>query len=522
MLFLISLFNCRQASAQQFLTTIDGWNAYVHLPDDYNDSVTKRYPLIIFIPGLGEVGTDPSKLLVYGPSKFLNEGYSMNFLVNGKIEKPIVISIQPASAWPTAYSLNRRIDSMLLRYRVDAQRISGTGLSMGAWAWDNYVDGYDPIYTNRMAAVVAMSAPEPDNTVSNMRLFAQGGAKWWGFEGNMDLRGGDKIRDTMNLYVPGSARYTLYNGNHCCWNSFYVPTYTENGESVYTWMLKQKRPGTTFAIPQANAGNDSVITAPVSSLTLTGSGNDPVGNPISFTWTKVSGPATGTITAPASAQTSLSGLGTGIYQFELKVINNMGGIGKDTITIKNGNSVLPVKLIELKAIEMADHISLQWKTNTEINSSRFIVERSTEGTSFSTIGTVAAAGNSSGDRFYQFNDVTATRGMNFYRLRMMDLDDSSAYSKVVNVDIKNIKLVPTIVSAATYVNSNLNLRIDSRVDKLISFTLTDPMGRVLYKSNIPLISGSNQVSKIIPSAKGIYYASFTDNDGRITKTILNQ
>src|SRR6476661_1322836 len=107
-LLLFALFSFKFSTAQQFLTTIDGWNAYVHLPNDYTDSVTKKYPVIIFVPGLGEVGTDPSKLLVYGPSKYVNEGHNMIFTVNGKVEKPIVISIQPASAWPTAYSLNRR------------------------------------------------------------------------------------------------------------------------------------------------------------------------------------------------------------------------------------------------------------------------------------------------------------------------------------------------------------------------------------------------------------------------------
>src|SRR5690606_24761570 len=87
-------------SAQQYLTSIDGWNAYVHLPDEYNDSVGKQYPLILFIPGLGEIGTDPSKLLIYGPAKFIKEGHNMQFMVNGKLEKPIVISMQPSAAWP--------------------------------------------------------------------------------------------------------------------------------------------------------------------------------------------------------------------------------------------------------------------------------------------------------------------------------------------------------------------------------------------------------------------------------------
>ena len=156
--FLLSFSLFQTANAQQFLTTIGGWNAYVHLPDDYNDGYNQYYPLIIFVPGLGECGTNPSKLLTYGPSKFVAQGHTMQFLVDGKTIKPIVISIQPVNTWPSPASINDRIDSILLRWRVDPKKINGTGLSMGGWAWQNYIDGYSLTYTNRLASMVVMSA----------------------------------------------------------------------------------------------------------------------------------------------------------------------------------------------------------------------------------------------------------------------------------------------------------------------------------------------------------------------------
>jgi hypothetical protein len=522
MLFMIALFTYKQSSAQQFLTTIDGWNAYVHLPDDYADSVAKKYPVIIFIPGLGEVGTDPSKMLVYGPSKFVAEGHNMQFMVNGKLEKPIVISIQPAAAWPNAYVVNKRIDSIMRRFRVDPTRISGTGLSMGGWAWDNYVDGYDPIYTNRMAAVVAMSALEPDNTISNMRLYAQAGGKWWGFEGNMDLRKGDQVRDTMNKYITGAARYTLYSGGHCCWNDFYDPAYKENGESVYTWMLKQRKPGATFAIPEANAGNDSSIVTPASSLTLKGYGNDPVGNPINFAWTKIAGPASGTIANPASAQTNLSGLGVGTYQFELKVVNTLGGIGKDTITINNGNFILPIKLIDFTATEKPDHVLVQWKTLTEINSSHFIIERSTDGSLYTEIGRVNASGTSDGERTYQFNDGSPVAGLNFYRLVMVDNDGKSENSNVAKVEIKYAKNASVEVTSVSYVDGKLLLYVNSPKESRIAFFLADAIGRVVYRSTITVQAGTNELSQIIPSPKGLYYARIITDAKQVTKKVYNR
>ncbi|MFN8250507.1 MAG: tandem-95 repeat protein [Ferruginibacter sp.] len=86
--------------------------------------------------------------------------------------------------------------------------------------------------------------------------------------------------------------------------------------------------------PTANAGPDQNITLPVSSINLAGSGTDPDGSITAYLWTKVSGPVTGgTITNPNSAATSVTGLVAGIYKFELRVTDNSGAFGRDTMTV---------------------------------------------------------------------------------------------------------------------------------------------------------------------------------------------
>jgi Right handed beta helix region/Secretion system C-terminal sorting domain len=324
--------------AQQFLTTIDGWNAYVHLPTNYNNEPNTNYPLILFIAGIGEVGTDPSKMLIYGPNHFVEQGNPMSFNINGQTVTPIVISIQPITPWPTPFTLNLKLDEIAARWRIDADRLHVTGLSMGGWSWENYVDGYDPNYTKRIVSMVTMSPPPPDNGITNMRLFAQAGGKLWGIEGNTDISTSlDRIRDTMNLYVPGSARYYLYQGGHCCWNTWYNPSWTDtDGESIYTWMLKQKK-STASGInlpPNANAGADKTITLPTDITTLIGSGNDPDGIIVSQTWTKISGPTTFNINTPNNFQTTISSMTTvGQYQFQLKVVDNNGASATDVVLI---------------------------------------------------------------------------------------------------------------------------------------------------------------------------------------------
>ncbi len=85
--------------------------------------------------------------------------------------------------------------------------------------------------------------------------------------------------------------------------------------------------------PTANAGPDQSITFPTTSVILNGSGTDLDGTIAGYLWTKISGPATGTIANSTAAGTSVTGLGGGIYKFELRVTDNNGAVGRDTMQV---------------------------------------------------------------------------------------------------------------------------------------------------------------------------------------------
>ena len=82
---------------------------------------------------------------------------------------------------------------------------------------------------------------------------------------------------------------------------------------------------------------------------------------------------------------------------------------------------------------------LNWATASEQNNYYFIVERSPDGRTFIETGKVKGAGNSNIRLDYALLDFKAPAGTLYYRLKQIDFDGKSEYSKVVVVQLKEAK-----------------------------------------------------------------------------------
>src|ERR1035437_551322 len=85
--------------------------------------------------------------------------------------------------------------------------------------------------------------------------------------------------------------------------------------------------------PVANAGSDKSITLPTNTVSLNGNGTDADGTITNYLWTKISGPTSYNIVNASSPVTSVSGLVQGVYKFELKITDNNGATGRDTMQV---------------------------------------------------------------------------------------------------------------------------------------------------------------------------------------------
>lgn len=98
------------------------------------------------------------------------------------------------------------------------------------------------------------------------------------------------------------------------------------------------------------------------------------------------------------------------------------------------NHPLPVELSAFNAKVMGNSVSLSWRTETEINSSMFVVERFNNNV-WNVVEQITAAGNSNSPKDYSYVDKDLASGKYQYRLKMIDADGSYQYSKIVEAEI---------------------------------------------------------------------------------------
>lgn len=108
--------------------------------------------------------------------------------------------------------------------------------------------------------------------------------------------------------------------------------------------------------------------------------------------------------------------------------NGLCGGGECGVTITVGGGPLPVKISTFSAQRKSNAVLLNWKTATEINSKSFVIQRAVNN-DFKDIATVASNNLSNGSS-YSYTDMSPVNGLSSYRLKMVDLDGTVAYSEI--------------------------------------------------------------------------------------------
>ena len=193
------------------------------LPEDYGQE-EKDWPLMLFLHGAGERGSDLQKVKVHGPPKIVEKQEDFPF---------IVVSPQcPKGDWwdEKLDVLTNLLDDIVTRYEVDTDRIYLTGLSMGGygtWALASK-------YPDRFAAIVPICGGG-----KRFMAYRLKDTPVWAFHGAKDsvvpLEESEEMVEAINDRG-GNAKLTVYpDAGHDSWTKSY------DNQELYEWLLEHRR-----------------------------------------------------------------------------------------------------------------------------------------------------------------------------------------------------------------------------------------------------------------------------------------
>ena len=181
------------------------------------------------------------------------------------------------------------------------------------------------------------------------------------------------------------------------------------------------------------------------------------------------------------------------------------------------NITLPITLQSFSGQAIKEINQLKWVTSAEMNSSHFELQRSENGMQFTKIAIINAAGNSSSPQFYEYADKGVLPANSYYRLKQVDLDGKTWYSRIILISRDEASYVIAVFPNPT--TGKLNL-VAGKEMKNARIRVVNAGGQlVAEKINISGISYSLDISYLV---NGVYFMDVYENNKVIRTRIVKQ
>ena len=208
-------------------------NYLIYLPEKYI-SIEDSFPLVLFLHGAGERGSDVNQVKRHGIPKIIESGaYKTTGLFGTEEEAPFILVAPqcPENIRWDVYALNALINYIEENYRIDADRIYVTGLSMGGHGtWS-----LATTYPNRFAAIAPVCG-----WIDFFEIYKLKNTPIWAFHGAKDnvvpVKYSEDPINVLRHLGSENVKLSIYpEANHDAW------TETYNNPEFYKWLLSQKR-----------------------------------------------------------------------------------------------------------------------------------------------------------------------------------------------------------------------------------------------------------------------------------------
>ncbi len=176
-------------------------------------------------------------------------------------------------------------------------------------------------------------------------------------------------------------------------------------------------------------------------------------------------------------------------------------------------TTLPAKLDNFDAASAGTGIKLSWLSSDEVGVAKYDIERSTNGSSFQLIGSVAAENKKN----YSFVDNLPTSSSNYYRLRIVDADGRAKISHIVSVRAKAVLGIETFPNP---VRDRLLVQ-HPKATKGTKLQLMNVQGQLVRSVEVPTNAVATPVDMSSLRA-GAYYIIFKSTTETFSQRIVKE
>ncbi len=179
---------------------------------------------------------------------------------------------------------------------------------------------------------------------------------------------------------------------------------------------------------------------------------------------------------------------------------------------------LPVILLNFKGTFDGKQNFLSWKTGEAINLKNFDLQKSADGQNFETISTITAKVPNSNGQDYSVSDAFPFQGYNFYRLKIIDIDNSFAYSEIINIRSKLSKINVSSIYPNP-VKDIFQVKLNSISQTKARINILDISGKEISSKLYSLSEGKNIIDLDASNLKtGVFMLVIKSETGEILGT----
>jgi uncharacterized repeat protein (TIGR01451 family) len=195
-----------------------------------------------------------------------------------------------------------------------------------------------------------------------------------------------------------------------------------------------------------------------------------------------------------------------------------------TAIIGPSGNPTPVTLSLFTAKLQNDDGILYWTTENELNNDHFEVERSEDGIRFTNRGNVAGNGSTASTNYYNFTDpINTGASIVYYRLKSVDFDGKSYYSKIIALRLKGTANDNFSVYPSPF-ESNVKITLSAKEDKEVQCRIISFDGKEVLNRKIAVQKGDNIIvlKDLEKIAAGSYLLEINTGTEKLIKKIIRK